>query len=285
MSDAEQKLFDGQGDFLYAVKNGQPNPGVEWQSCRLVLTNKRVVLATGSNKQTIPLSKANLAEDPPEVEAAEHVANYTALKVGSNVIFVSVPDGGLEIDFCRATLHDQIVLVKHPAVEGGVVQETGWEKAKFRYVDDTIKMALSDGALAIDIDNVGNIETTRKSVRDKERMVVAVEHTEDDISVETHLTGTERHAKALDSLFATAVEKNEADASELDDIEREVLMALYSGVSPFEISGFVGIDPEEVEEIYQKLLDIGAVDKVRTRTEVALNARGRNLASEAMSKE
>jgi helix-turn-helix protein len=285
MSDAEQKLFDGQGDFLYAVRNGQHNPGAQWQSCRLVLTNKRLVLATSGNKQTVPLSKVELADDPPEVEAAEHVGNYTALRMGSNVVLVSIPDGGLEIDFCRANLHDQIVLVKHPAVEGGVVQDTDWEKAKFRYVDDTIKMALSDGSLAIDMDNVGTIEISTKSVRNQERQVVAVEHTEDDISVETHLTGTERHTKALDSLFSAAVEKNEGDVGQLGEMERQVLMALYSGVSPFEISGFVGIPPDEVEEIYQDLLEMGAVDKVRTRTEVALNARGRNLASEAMSEE
>ena len=60
-------------------------------------------------------------------------------------------------------------------------------------------------------------------------------------------------------------------------------MALYSGVSPFEMADFVGTDVKEVEEIYQKLLDAGAVDRVRERTEVTLNAKGRNLASEAMN--
>jgi helix-turn-helix protein len=51
------------------------------------------------------------------------------------------------------------------------------------------------------------------------------------------------------------------------------------------MSDFVGIPPDEVEEIYQRLLEMGAVDEVRVRTEVALNARGRNLASDAMSDE
>ena len=68
-------------------------------------------------------------------------------------------------------------------------------------------------------------------------------------------------------------------------MESQVLMALYSGVSPFEMADFVGISVDEVEEIYQKLLDVGAVDKVRERTEVTLNAEGRNLASEAMNEQ
>jgi helix-turn-helix protein len=60
-------------------------------------------------------------------------------------------------------------------------------------------------------------------------------------------------------------------------------MALYSGVSPFEMSDFVGLPVDEIEEIYQNLLEAGAVDKVRERTEVTLNAQGRNLASEEMN--
>jgi helix-turn-helix protein len=283
MSDAEQKLFDGQGDYLYAIRSGEVNTGAEWGSARLVLTNKRLILATSGNKQAVPLSKAQLAEDVPDIDALEHVSDVTAVRIGSNVVCVSIPDGGFEVDFCRATLHDQIVLVRHPAVRGGVVQDTDWEKAKFRYVDDTIKMALSDGRLTIDMDNVGGIETTEKTVREKQRTVVSVEHTEDDISVETYLTGSDCHSRALSSLFDSAVAKNEGDVDELGEMESQVLMALYSGVSPFEMSDFVGIPPDEVEEIYQHLLEIGAVDEVRVRTEVALNARGRNLASDAMS--
>ena len=72
---------------------------------------------------------------------------------------------------------------------------------------------------------------------------------------------------------------------ELTPLENQVLMALYSGVSPFEMADFVGTDVEKVEEIYGKLLEVGAVDKVRERTEVALNAEGRNLASEAMNEQ
>ncbi|MFD1585910.1 CheF family chemotaxis protein [Halorientalis brevis] len=283
MSDGEQKLLDTQGDYLYAVKDGQVNDGASWRSCRLVLTNKRLVLATSGNKQTVPIAKVEIEEDPPDIDATEYMADITAVSVGGNVIFLSVPDGTLDVEVCRAILHDEVILVKHPAVKGGVVQEADWEKAQFRYVDDTIKMALSDGRLSIDVDNVGNIDTTEKTVRDKSRLVVSVEHTEDDLSVETYLTGTNAHTNALDSLFSTAVEKNEASVEQLDEQESQVLMALYSGVSPFEMSEFVGIPVDEVEDAYQHLLEIGAVDEVRVRTEVELNARGRNMASDAMS--
>ena len=285
MSDGEQKLLDTQGDLLYAVRDEAVVEGAEWTACRVVLTNQRLILATSGNKQTIPLAKVALAADPPAVPAAEHVGDHAALRVGTNVILVSATDGGLEEEVCRAMLHDQVVLVKHPAVEGGVVQDTDWEKAKFRYADGTIRMALSEGGLAIDTDDVGTIDTNETTVRGEARTVVAVEHTEAELSVQTYLTGTERHVEALSSLFAAAVERNAASLDRLDEVESQVLMALYSGVSPFEMSDFVGVPPDEVEAVYQHLLEVGAVDEVRTRTEVALNARGRNLASDAMSEQ
>jgi helix-turn-helix protein len=133
--------------------------------------------------------------------------------------------------------------------------------------------------------DVGTVETETQTVRDETREVVAVEHTDaEDRSVETHFSGTDTHARALSSLFSTVVEARKQDY-ELSEAESQVLMALYSGVSPFEMADFVGLPVDEVEEIYQTLLEVGAVDEVRTRTEVSLNAHGRNLASEAMNEQ
>ncbi len=75
----------------------------------------------------------------------------------------------------------------------------------------------------------------------------------------------------MGTLFERVVEGHDDDY-DLSETESQVLMALYSGVSPFEMSDFVGIPVDEVEEFYQKLLSVGAVDEVRTRTEVTLNA-------------
>jgi helix-turn-helix protein len=59
-------------------------------------------------------------------------------------------------------------------------------------------------------------------------------------------------------------------------------MALYSGVSPFKIPDFVGMDVDEVEEIYDRLIEDGLLQHVRTRRDVSLKPRGRNIASEVI---
>jgi len=191
-------------------------------------------------------------------------------------------------EYCRAALHDEVILVKHPAIVGGVVQEDAqWSKARFRLDDDDrIGLGSPDSeTVEFQVDDVGTIETATQQVMGESRQVVRVEHTDDqDRSVKTHFSGMEWHSRALEALLVSVIE-NRQEEYELSDLESQVLMALYSGVSPFEMADFVGAPVDDVEEVYQNLLDAGAVDKVRERTEVTLNAQGRNMASEAMNEQ
>ena len=287
MSEGEQKLVDTSGDYLYAVEGGQPRPDAGWRSCRVILTDQRLVLANSSGKQAVPHARISLVEDPGErVPAAVETTGATALSIGETVILIDAQGvDDFESEYCRATLHDEVILVRHPAVVGGVVKEDAtWGKARFRFEADSITLGLpGNRTTRFRIGDVGTIETERATVEGEERTVVRVEHTDEEgRSVETHFSGTTGHTRALARLLRTVIEEREGDY-DLGDTESQVLMALYSGVSPFEIADFVGIEVDEVEEIYARLLEIGAVDKVRERTEVTLNAQGRNMASEAMN--
>jgi helix-turn-helix protein len=287
MSDGETKLVDSAGDYCYVVRDGQPVAEPRWRSSRVVLTDKRLILAGSDGKQSLPHGSIRLADD---FEAPEGVAadGATPLRVGDAVVLVDAPDAeDFDREHCRAMLDAEVILVKHPAVVGGVVQDAGWSKARFRFADEHVKLALPGGeTTSFAVEDVGTIETTSATVMGEDRTVVEVEHTDDEgRSVETHFSGTAAHTRALEHLFGAVIEGRGSEEYELTETENEVLMALYSGVSPFEMADFVGLDVEEVEEIYAKLLEMGAVDKVRERTEVSLNAHGRNLASEAMSEQ
>jgi helix-turn-helix protein len=72
---------------------------------------------------------------------------------------------------------------------------------------------------------------------------------------------------------------------DLSETEKRVLMGLYSGVSPFEIPDFLGMDVDEVEEIFERLIELDVLEEVRVRREVALKTRGRNIASEVINEE
>jgi len=292
MSQEERKLVDTSGDYCYAVRSGEPVSTPEWRSCRLVMTSQQLVLANSSGKQAVRHGKIELLDpDDDEVDlAAPDVdpAGAAPLRIGEHVVLVDAPElSSLERQYCRATLHGEVILANSPAIGGGVVRDdAAWHKARFHLQDEAIELEFPDREnVCFDVEDVGTIADDRRTVMGEERTILEVEHTDEaDRSVVTHLSGMEHHTRALQSLFETVIEERGGDF-ELSEDEREVLIALYSGVSPFEMADFVGLSVDEVETIYRKLLDVGAVDEVRTRTEVTLNARGRNMASEAMTEE
>ena len=288
MSGDEHKILDASGDFQYVVRDGDPVADPQWQSCRLIVTNKRLVLATNADRQPIPHANISLPDEPESAVPNAVPPGATVLSVGENVLLVDASNvADFAFEYRRATLQGEVILARHPAVVGGVIQDDAeWSKARFRLDDEEVRLQFPGGGSTVfDIEDVGTIETSESRVLGERRTVVEVEHTDEDgRSVETHFSGMAHHTEALTALFGAVVEGREDD-HELSEMESQVLMALYSGVSPFEMADFVGTTPDEVEEIYQRLLDIGAVDEVRTRTEVSLNAQGRNMASEAMSGE
>jgi len=287
MSGDETKLVDAAGDYCQVVEGGEPVAEPRWRSARVVLTNRRLVLGGADGNRSIPHDRIELTDVPGSVPDGFATDGTTALRVGEHVFLVDASVEDFDREYCRAALDTEVILVKHPAVVGGVVQGAEWSKARFRFAEDRVKLALPGSESAsFEVEDVDTVESATETVLGEDRTVVRVGHTgADGRSVETHLSGTAAHGRALEHLFSRVIEERHSEEYELTETESEVLMALYSGVSPFEIADFVGLDVEEVEEIYEKLLEMGAVDKVRVRTEVSLNAHGRNLASEAMSEQ
>ena len=283
MSD-ERPLADTQGKFVQVVKDGRKVNDLEWLGGRILLSNKRVVLAGNEGKRQIALGNVTSVKNRKDVQqGVSPVGGYFSLQVGADVFLVSPTDlDEFEHSLYTALLDGEVVLVKHPAVEGGVVQEAGWEKGRVDIEPDTVGFGVASGQFVeAELDDVGAVKEKEKSVRGDERRVLEVEHTEGDTSVETHVSGATRHVAILESLVRQGEMQNSTDV-ELDQTQREVLMALYSGVSPFEIPDFVGMGVEDVEAVYDDLVEAGILSEKRIRRDVKLKARGRNIASEVI---
>jgi hypothetical protein len=136
----------------------------------------------------------------------------------------------------------------------------------------------------IRLDDIGDITTGRRTVLEESRVVVEVEHSDEETSVQTYISGSDRQMSFLESLLRKGEEQSETSL-ELSETDKQVLTALYSGVSPFDIPSFLGLDVEEVEELYVRLVDHDVLNEVRIRHEVTLNARGRSIASDVISEQ
>jgi helix-turn-helix protein len=213
------------------------------------------------------------------------VSGYFSVQTGSDVFLVAPADAdAFEEHLYTALLDGEVVLVKHPAVEGGVVRDTAWEKGRINIESDVVGLGVASGQFVeIELVDVGAVDAREGTVRGDERRVLEVEHTDDEgTSVQTYVSGTSRHVSILESLVRQGELQNATDA-DLDQTEMEVLMALYSGVSPFEIPEFVGMEVDEVETVFDRLVEEGILREKRVRRDVRLKARGRNIASDVIS--
>ena len=285
MSKSERKLLDTTGRFTQVVKDGSKLGDIGWTDGRILLSNRRLILAGADGKRTIQLSKVDTIEGRYDVnQAIAQVTDYVSVRIGRDVFLVSTGESeDFERTLHKTILDGNIVLVKHPAIEGGVVRDVGWKKARVKIGEGAVNLAVEDGSFVrIEIDDIGTVERDERSVRSAERPVIEAEHTEEGTSVETYLSGNEKHCSVLGSVLERGAERN-ASSIDLDKDEKEVLMALYSGVSSFEVPEFLDMDPDDVEEIYEELVELDVLQEVRIRREVALKPRGRNIASESMN--
>lgn len=286
MSD-EYKIFDSQGRVAKVMKEGRKLNDVSWDSCRIILSNKRLIVAKQDSKRTIPLSKVTEVGGREDVsQTIASVSNYLTLYLESEDVIVLNATGSDELknSFFEAVLGRKLVYVKNPAVEGGVITDASWEKARLSVEEDQLSLATQSGSLIdINFEDVSDLDDLERTIKQKKRDVLSVSHADGDTSIETYITSSDKRINFIREFLEEARKKNTADNMEFTEEEEEVLMGLYSGVSPFEIPNFTDLDVETVEEIYLDLVERDVIDLVRERKEVELTSRGRNLASEAMS--
>jgi helix-turn-helix protein len=285
----ETKVADTRGRFLRALRDGREINDATWANGRILLSNRRLVLAGTGGKRTFPLSAIDRVGGRFDVnQRVATVSDYLALQFdgGNDVVLVAPAEyEEFELKLYDALLSTTKFLIRHPAVEGGVVQDTEWEVGRVKVGVDAVSLATVAGTFVeVRLDDIGDTEMGRRTVQDEQREVIEVEHSDESTSVETYISGPERAVGILRSLLRIGDEQTETSL-DLSHQDKQVLMALYSGVSPFDIPDFLGIDVDQVEDLFVRLIDHDVLDEVRVRHEVELNARGRSIAADAIDEQ
>jgi helix-turn-helix protein len=289
MSESEYKIADGAGKFLQAVKDGRRMKDAAWTNGRILLSNKRIVLAGNDGKRNLPLAEvASLSGRYDVNQTVAQVSDYVSIQMNNeSVLLLSMGENteNFESKLYGALLDQTEMLVKHPAVKGGVVQDESFERARIKVDEDQLSVAMSNGSfVSVELDDVGSAEAASLEVNGEKSPVLKVEHTVEDTSVQTYFSSDSHTCSILESLLSKEARKSQGSV-ELSETEKRVLMALYSGVSSFEIPDFLGMDVDDVESIFERLIEVDVLEEVRKRREVSMKTRGRNIASEAINEE
>ncbi len=279
-SAGKQKLADSTGKSAQVVSQGHKISNIEWTDTRLILSTDQLVIANSEGKRTVPLEQIQTLKSRVDLnQLITRVSGYISLEVGRDVLLISPSNvDQFKHRLFEALLNGQGVFGKHPAVRGGVVTDASWTRGHITIADEAVELVFSDGESAtITLDEVSRIDRRVRQVTETSWPVIEVEHTDAESSVETFLSGiTDRVCSLIQNFLQQGTGHAEVDV-DLSSVEREVLVALHAGVSPFKIPQFVGVDIDEAERIYDRLIELDILEEVQTRKEVTLKASGRNI--------
>lgn len=282
MSDSDRRIADTEGRVAMVPLSGGSLTDVTWADARIVLTDERLLLVGEDGKRGIDLAKIQDIGDPFDADGrVGRTTGYVGAIVGEQSILLAPPEPtAFEFDLYAGLLDGTFLHVRHPVVNGGVVTGVPWEEARLTVPGRGLKVITESGdAISIPIRTVGSVADRIGRVEDEERTIVEVEHGTDGNSVVTALAGPARICRIVSSLLEIGATRNRPTV-DLDARERQIVLALHSGISPFEMPAFTEEDVDEIEHIYDRLVKQGILSEVRKRREVEVTPVGRNIAAE-----
>lgn len=284
MSQSERKLADSHGRVAIFSADKKLEEEPAWNTSQIVLSNQRLIISSKADNRTIPLTRISSVERRGISSPEERdVTAYLRITLEDDVLFVAMEGiEAFEHLLYQALINGQTLAVRQ-STSAEITDGTGhWVEGRVKLDDDTVSIALISGSLIdIELDVVCDIETRQRPGVDTRSAVVEVQFTTEEKPVETAIAGSPRLIDLLASLLESRM-GDAADSLELGELEREVLIALYTDVPPFEVPESVDAPVDTVEETYNRLTEAGILDEIRIRREVELTGRGRELVRDVM---
>lgn len=253
-------------------------------SGRIVLSRKRLVLATGDSKTTVPLPAIfdiNVGHVPAELESFFQDTITIAYEDGDARRTVVVEAGSEEVSrfktvLFKAQLTGSDARVRHPARVGGRVTDEQFRPAKLRIRPGAVRFVGSE-SVTIELTSITYFQKERRKVGS----VVAVRHADEGQAVTSEFAlGTERKLNLLGRYLRLEYSElaQEVEDVDLSEAEMEALVAVYSGARSGDLAGTLGVDSSRATLLLNDLREEGLIDEGQKG--LSLTAQGQLLVSD-----
>ncbi|MFB6165002.1 MAG: CheF family chemotaxis protein [Haloarculaceae archaeon] len=277
-------------DFV-AKFNASLTERAEPVSGRVLLSQKRLVLASDAGRVTVALSKifdVAVGHVPPDL--GDFFDSTVTIAFNQNgrrhVAAVEADDekiGKFSTVLFKALLNGTTMTVKHPARVGGRVTGESFETAKLFLKPQSVQFKGPDTGFSVDLSTVTNFERTVREIAGRDREVLAVRHMRSGQAL-TSLAAIDsaRKMSLLGRYLRLEYGDVVADLRDLDlgEAETELLVAVYSTGPGVSLPSFLDTDPSQVTMLLNDLQQKGLVADGEDGTE--LTAKGRIVVSDAL---
>lgn len=238
---------------------------------RVVMSEKRVVIATPGTQRTIRISDIfdiaygsappdlrEFFEDTVTIASNDESGRHVALIEGADDTVRRFTDL-----LFKAVINGTDVLVRHPARRGGRVTDSSVTPATVFLRPGTV---LFKGAqkFTIEASTVSHFERHTRAIGGDDREVLSVRHTPEMESVTTEIAlDSSRRMNVLGRFLRTEYSQLKEELAQLDISERETeaMVGLYSGGSDASLAGVLGMESNQVTMLLNTLVEKGLVEE------------------------
>ena len=261
---------------------------------RVLMSERRLVLATSKTKTTIPIASIfdiAVGQVPPEVE---EFFDYTVMVgyVENNRRKTTVIGGDREtiekftLLLFRAVLNGSVTLVTHPAKVGGRVMDTPQRKSGIHLDYESVWFTGgdidSDAPVSIDLASVVFFEVIERSDSGGETdLVLSVQHVDDGQTVTSEITMASRRKMNILGRYLRLIYhwiKSDVRDIDVEEHELEVLVGLYSTSEGIDLASLLDVDEAELDVRLESLHEDGLITDAERPVE--LTPQGRFIVNE-----
>ncbi|MFB6139010.1 MAG: CheF family chemotaxis protein [Halosimplex sp.] len=250
-------------DFV-ATFNSEASARAEPVKGRILLSEKRLVLAADEGKVTIPLSSVFDVAVGHVPDGLGDFFNSTVTvafeKNGNRMVAAVEADdekiGKFTTVLFKAVLNGTDVTVKHPARVGGRVTDASFEPAKLYLEPGSVRFRRADDSVDVDLSTVSDFDRLSREINGTDQAVLAVRHLSGgQATLSLAAMGSARKMSILGRYLRLEYSDLMADLEDvtLSDEQVELLVAVYSTGPSVSLANVLDIDASQLTMVLNDL--------------------------------
>ncbi|HVN74390.1 MAG TPA: CheF family chemotaxis protein [Methanoregula sp.] len=244
----------------------------EWIVTKLGVSEDRIVIPAPVGKEILFKNVADLAEKKNVLIVTVKTDTETVFRILS-VEKVLVILKRWILGSCNA--YRLMAYFMSPAIRGGVlIKDAQWEKGSVVVVRTGIWFVGAAKQVCVPVADVAAIELTKRDVQAKPTDVIRIDHLESGEVVSSMVLCPLSTLQVLFNYLKDTTKSMDMKGTELDGIDQQVAMLVYSGMDSHAIENMLNIPHKQLDQIYDKILSLGLAEVVIIRREVQLTTKG-----------
>lgn len=278
----ERAIADFVGRYVVDPASGT---GEDPRDCRVVMSRRRIVVASDGDRLTVPLSAivdvvvGNVPPDLRELFDDTVTVAYETEDEGNRTVLVEASSETMTrfVDVLfKCLLNGAEAVVKHPAKVGGRVTNTEATPAELSVDAKRVQVATPAEDFEIEIDAVVDFDRVRRAPDGDDRPTLVVVHADGSAVVTTLVAPDSGRTMNLLGRYLRIEYgqlRRETEAIELDESEKRALVAVYAAGGDVDFTRILDGDAARATNVLNSLGEKGLVDE--DETGIVPTSRGR----------